>query len=715
MGQGELSKRSCDYCRQHKTKCIRLEDATCRRCSKARRACVTSNVKTGRPYYQSSKEQYDLMSTIVKHFLPDAALDKESLRQLVTQLHQDDNNRGSDDNNDNNTTPDNNTSSAAGSHHQPPIGVVNADLQSPLPVTALVENSLLTSAETTVQLPPFSRRFPDQTMSEPYPQLHGCPDGMNQGNTDLGPVSAVNLAEYACHYPISAFDVPQTCSPESARASWTSETEPAESMARAELMNVTRYDSGTSWTAFFRKIHSTKGPTYGDALGGSVFRFDELTGSKQVDQVQPNDLPPRAEFERASLRFFAEINCVNYILSYEQFYVYISDSLDQRHPLSHGVFMLLCLILSFDSKYEEFFSKACGHVEYVFEEGSIASVESLMLLALCRLNRDQRNLAWITLGSASRIAQSLGLHLKESCWEEKSPSIVESRKRLWWSLYDLEICLAYRLGRNPGINPAFCSLDIPSQAMLNMTPYTPPDYHRAVAQLSKINCLIVQDLYGPRAAQICLDSRADEILSDIQCFWNRLHDYLKPGAPLAASHSRAVHYLGLRYEYTILVATRPSMVSCWKFFGSCSDRLMQRVQLCEAANRRSLLLLKRMARDGLFSQHNFLDATYVLANALILLLRLVKDPSRELLTEAEEYCLLIDMAQHLNIGRVTKRHFEETTREIRSRLGLGGELRTPRETSVSELLENFMGVDECIWPTWPFDDVAELDWSAAIP
>ena len=46
---------------------------------------------------------------------------------------------------------------------------------------------------------------------------------------------------------------------------------------------------------------------------------------------------------------------------------------------------------------------------------------------------------------------------------------------------------------------------------------------------------------------------------------------------------------------------------------------------------------------------------------------------------------------------------------------LGGELRTPRETSVSELLENFMGVDECIWPTWPFDDVAELDWSAAIP
>ena len=41
--------------------------------------------------------------------------------------------------------------------------------------------------------------------------------------------------------------------------------------------------------------------------------------------------------------------------------------------------MLLCLILSFDWKYEGYFDKACQHIDHVLEEGSLASVEALML------------------------------------------------------------------------------------------------------------------------------------------------------------------------------------------------------------------------------------------------------------------------------------------------------------------------------------------------
>ena len=101
---------TCDYCCQHKTKvclsydhppnrkcrwltmfsrrqqCTKLENDSCKRCLKAGRPCVTSNTRTGRPYYQSSKEQYDLLTTVVRHFLPNAPLNKESLREIVTQL-----------------------------------------------------------------------------------------------------------------------------------------------------------------------------------------------------------------------------------------------------------------------------------------------------------------------------------------------------------------------------------------------------------------------------------------------------------------------------------------------------------------------------------------------------------------------------------------------------------------------------------------------------
>ena len=81
------------------------------------------------------------------------------------------------------------------------------------------------------------------------------------------------------------------------------------------------------------------------------------------------------------------------------------------------------------------------------------------------MNRDQKNLAWISIGCASRIAQTLGLHLDESCWDEKSQVLIEDRKRLWWSLYDLEICLAYRLGRSPGIDLASCRVGLPSETV----------------------------------------------------------------------------------------------------------------------------------------------------------------------------------------------------------------------------------------------------------
>ena len=189
-----------------------------------------------------------------------------------------------------------------------------------------------------------------------------------------------------------------------------------------------------------------------------------------------------------------------------------------------------------------------------------------------------------------------------------------------------------------------------------------------VSQLSTINGLIIQDLYGPRSAQICLDSRADELLNDVQRFWEDLPQHLRPDAHLAPSHCRAVLYLGLRYNYTILLATRPSIVACWKDPHSCSSSLMQRVEMSEAANKRSLVLLKTMAQADVLSRKSYLDAPYILANILIFILRMVKDPSLELLNEASEYRTILEVTQHLAIGRAVIRAFEATMDDVKSML-----------------------------------------------
>lgn len=47
---------------------------------------MTSKTKTVRPQYQTSKEQYDLMTKALRHFIPDISLEKDQLREVVARL-----------------------------------------------------------------------------------------------------------------------------------------------------------------------------------------------------------------------------------------------------------------------------------------------------------------------------------------------------------------------------------------------------------------------------------------------------------------------------------------------------------------------------------------------------------------------------------------------------------------------------------------------------
>ncbi|KAK4943651.1 hypothetical protein LTR10_016748 [Elasticomyces elasticus] len=591
------------------------------------------------------------MSTVVMHFLPDASLDKESLRGIVSQLRSDNVNRASE-------------RSEVSASPTLRNDMSDRDLSNVTDMPNSSEAYPLPSMDMSVQLPSASTPLPDLTVDVVNHLANGSnPHGPQSQSDDHGAVEPSSFPTAVdCMLPQDTLlqTIANLASPSksadstilvSPQTSWTSETVPTESVARKDDLGITRYDSGTSWTAFFCKIHTVIGPRYPDMLKSSAFVLNEPTSGKQIDRVTPTDLPSRADFEQASSKFFAEVNCVNYISSYKQFHTYTFNAFDQKQPVSHAVLMLLYLIMSLNPQYEEHFPKACGHVDATLEEGSLASVEALMLL------------------------------------------------------------------------------------MFNLTPNTPPDYYMAVAQLTRITGHIVQDLYGPRSARICLDTRADEILDDMQRFWDVLPPYLKPEAPVAPSHARAVLYLGLRYYYTILVATRPSILCCWKLHGSCSARLMRRVDLAEEANKASLLILRKMAQKGLLCKESFLDASYVLANIVMLILRVVKIPTQEMILEAEEYRPILDLTLHLHIGRGAKGKFEDTLREVRSMLeydssldyaivaesltlwlhSLQGQFREVEQMAIDELLGDFMDIEEGIWPTWPTDATAGLSWMARTP
>ena len=88
----------------------------------------------------------------------------------------------------------------------------------------------------------------------------------------------------------------------------------------------------------------------------------------------------------------------------------------------------------------------------------------------------------------------------------------------------------------------------------------------------------------------------------------------------------------------------------------------------ESANKESLSLLKRMAQADVLSGKSHLDASYILGGVMIFLLRIVKDPSQELLDEAVEYRPILELAQHLDVGRAGMRTFDMTIEEVKSTL-----------------------------------------------
>jgi hypothetical protein len=68
------------------SQCNKIEGGSCARCLKYDKTCTNSQTKTSRPHYQTSKEQFELMTEALRHFLPGISLETNHLRQTVKGL-----------------------------------------------------------------------------------------------------------------------------------------------------------------------------------------------------------------------------------------------------------------------------------------------------------------------------------------------------------------------------------------------------------------------------------------------------------------------------------------------------------------------------------------------------------------------------------------------------------------------------------------------------
>ncbi|KAG6353688.1 hypothetical protein INS49_005397 [Diaporthe citri] len=478
-GKSRRQPSSCINCRRRKIKCEKSPSRDCERCHRLGLSCAATDEVVARPYYHTSKAQFELMASTVRHFSPD--------------------------------------------------------------------------------IPPSVPALPE--MSRPHHQSLGTTPSKAHG-----------------------------------------------------------FDGASSHAVVQSKISSCIGDRSPKLAMLQDQRVDLLDG-RPLAGLPAIGLPDRKTCEQCGLAFLRSVNSVIYFFIPETFF----NSLEMIYsggntPLSVQVIIHLIVALVVNCSTESF-EYARMHMESVIEEGSLASVQTIMLMALYRQRHNQRHTGWITLGSATRIPQSLGLFLRV---EDESPMVAEQRTRLWWSLYELDQWSSCILGKYSDAT-FYAESVLPPSDTITAGITSPPMYAAASAQLAKFLSRAMRSIF---LKQQCRQQDVEMLVHDLKAWWTTLPDHLTKET-IPASFARAVLYLRLRYHYILVLITRLFLVDAVVAKGRPAriEITTQHVVACENHNDGSMSTLLDMHSRDLLSDLFWFDAQHILSTSLILFLRVIDNPS----------------------------------------------------------------------------------------
>ncbi|KAI1341026.1 fungal-specific transcription factor domain-containing protein [Xylariaceae sp. FL0016] len=391
---------------------------------------------------------------------------------------------------------------------------------------------------------------------------------------------------------------------------------------------------------------------------------DAMQDGRFVDVQCPREgLPSRTQTEEAFNTFFREISITVPILDYSQVRGILDNIYDQAASVSNAMLMILHLILAAESHVDSTSLKAADFFLKTVEEGTHESVQALVILALYYMNRDQRNVAWVIVGCAVRIARSLGMNLQER-QDDEPLHYLERRKAIWWSVYMTDTFISCHLGRSSSIQDDGCFASAPSSSSWSANPWIPPGYDTESVALAVIENRILRKLYLERPSPKRYESTCTELLAAAQSWWSRLPDYLRPTCPTAPSYRRAIGHLGLRYYHSLMLITRRHLLEEIIYHSPSASR-SERARICEQSNNDSIALAKTMAEQGLLGKFNYLDAFSIQSDGLILLVRVIKSPSAALAQEMVNLLPLLHLTEHLQSGRVAVKSYNAILAKLR--------------------------------------------------
>ncbi|KAJ5759690.1 hypothetical protein N7520_006846 [Penicillium odoratum] len=218
----------------------------------------------------------------------------------------------------------------------------------------------------------------------------------------------------------------------------------------------------------------------------------------------------------------------------------------------------------------------------------LPSVQALLLMALELMHGNKDGQASLAVGTAVRIAQSLGLHRRLAAhkhpWER---GFVEReynlRTRIWWVCYCLDKKLAFETGRPSAINDIECDVDSPRNMALTPGSATSSEDENFLDNLVEL-CRIQSNIISRLFCRPIIQDQDCSLMGEIEALdeqlltWKeRLPSAVRIDEQLAGMQSSAISIkfvlLHCMYYNTMLVIHRAAL------FGEAPLEPHQRAQL----------------------------------------------------------------------------------------------------------------------------------------
>ncbi|KAI1335072.1 fungal-specific transcription factor domain-containing protein [Xylariaceae sp. FL0016] len=291
----------------------------------------------------------------------------------------------------------------------------------------------------------------------------------------------------------------------------------------------------------------------------------------------------------------------------------------------------------------------------------IVSVQVLLLLCIAFRGRSKEGQGWHVLGTAIRMAHSMGLHRHISL-HDASPSPgpgykmdLQLHARLWWTCYSLEKLMEMETGRPSAINDHDCDQLLPRHGPAGSDP---PDFFGMWVTLARICGQISEHIYRKHQESsynlLHETGKLDKALTD----WaNSLPENMRPGQEgqtiPETAHQHIAAFLSVNYYQAQITLFRASLIFSTQSYNfeikryptslPSQARLLQSQNIATAAARNLVKQVLELADHHVQSQ--IFTVTQPFLAAVALSINILKNPQKrmarsdlELLIEVTEYC-----------------------------------------------------------------------------